>query len=218
MHQWFLPLLAFTTAAAIFTITPGLDSVMVLRTAASDGRRAGIGAIFGIAVGLSLWGLAAAFGLTALLAASSTAFFIVKCVGAVYLVWMGASQFLRPRMALTAEAAPEQARRVEHRNAFWPGFRRGLLTDLLNPKAGIFVITFFPQFIPPDADVVAFTLVQVVIQVLLTFIWLGLLVAMTVPLAQFFNRPVVVQRLDRLTGLVFIAFGAKIFLTDSPSH
>lgn len=215
MHAWLLPLLAFTTAGALFTITPGLDSIMVLRTAAAEGRRAGVGAIFGIALGLTIWGLAAAFGLTALLAASSKAFFIVKCVGALYLLWIGCSQLFHPRAALTTSPSTTFRPPLTSRHDFWSGFRRGVLTDLLNPKAGIFVVTFFPQFIPPDANIVAFTLVQVVIQVLLTFIWLGLLVALTVPLAQFFNRPVVVRRLDRLTGLVFIGFGAKIFLTHS---
>ncbi len=217
MHHFILPLSAFAAAAALFTITPGLDSVMVLRTAAAEGRKAGLGAVAGIAVGLSLWGIAAAFGLTALLAASETAFLVVKCLGAVYLAWMGIGLLLRPRTALTATG-----QRLGHTskggNPYWTGFRRGVLTDLLNPKAGIFVITFYPQFIPPDADVVVFTLWQTVIQVLLSVIWLLLLVALTVPLAQFFNRPVIVRRLDRLTGLVFIVFGAKILLTQEPPH
>lgn len=216
LHQYVIPLAAFTAAAFIFTITPGLDTVMILRTAASEGRRCAIGAILGIGAGLSLWGVGAVFGLTALLAASATAFTVVKIAGALYLAWMGVGLLLRPRSGLTSQNG--RAAYAPHPgNPFWIGFQRGLLTDILNPKVGIFVITFFPQFIPPDANTAAFTLLQALIQVVLALIWLSLLTVLTVPLAGFFNRPTVMRRLDRLTGVIFIGFGAKLFMTHSPN-
>ncbi|MXV36076.1 MULTISPECIES: LysE family translocator [unclassified Saccharibacter] len=215
LHHYVVPLAAFAVAALVFTITPGLDTVMILRTAAADGRRCAAGAILGIGAGLSLWGIGAVFGLTALLAASATAFMAVKFAGALYLAWMGIGLLFRPRSGLTApEGQTSDHKQSTH--PFWMGFQRGLLTDILNPKVGIFVITFFPQFIPHHVDMALFTLLQAFIQVVLSVLWLGLLVLLTVPLAGFFNRPTVMRRLDRLTGLIFIGFGAKLFMTHNP--
>ncbi|QDH15619.1 LysE family translocator [Oecophyllibacter saccharovorans] len=219
MSQALLSLLAFTLAAGLMTLTPGLDTVMTLRTAAADGRRAGLGAVLGIALGISVWGVGAAFGLTALLRTSAIAFLAVKCAGAAYLIWLGLSLIIHPRTELTSSrparkaggaADPEEAR---IHDPFWHAFRRGLMTDLLNPKIGVFVITFFPQFIPPHVNTVVFSLLLAGILAFLSVVWLGTLVFLTAPLGRFLSRPVVVKRLDRLTGAVFIGFGAKLLLT-----
>lgn len=215
LHHYIIPLSTFAVAAFIFTITPGIDTVMILRTAASEGKRSAVGAVLGIAVGLSLWGIGAVFGLTALLAASATAFMVVKCIGAFYLAWLGINLLMRPRTGLTRETSHEVYQK-QNVNSFRVAFRRGILTDILNPKVGIFVITFFPQFIPPHVNIVVFTLWQVIIQVVLAIVWLGLLIILTVPLTGFFNHPTVMRRLDRLTGIVFLAFGVKLFMTHNP--
>ncbi|MFT9222422.1 LysE family translocator [Gluconobacter oxydans] len=207
MHPYLIPLLTFAAAAAVFTITPGLDTAMTLRTATTSGWKAGLAAVVGICLGLGIWGLAAAFGLTALLAASETAFMVVKWAGALYLAWLGIGLILHPRASLgTAETVPvhDDARAA---------FRRGLLTNLLNPKVGIFYMTFMPQFIPPHVNVKEFSLLLTAIQAILSFSWLALLVALTVPLGRFLSSPVVVRRMDRLTGGIFIAFSLKLALS-----
>ena len=100
-----ISLLAFVAAAGVPTVTPGGDTAMVLRSSTSGGPRAGVAAGLGICSGLFVWGAGAAFGLTALLAASEIAFTIVKWFGAAYLVYLGIKLLLKPRDSL-GEALP----------------------------------------------------------------------------------------------------------------
>ncbi|UMM09150.1 LysE family translocator [Gluconobacter frateurii] len=210
MHPYLLPLLAFAATAAIFTITPGLDTAMTLRTATTSGWKAGLAAVLGICLGLAVWGLGAAFGLTALLAASETAFTAVKWAGALYLGWMGIKLLLHPRSSLAHEQKEAAVGQLTNRPEAGAAFRRGLLSNLLNPKVGVFYMTFMPQFIPPHVNVQEFSLLLTAIQAVLSFAWLGLLVALTIPLGRFLSSPVVVRRMDRLTGGVFLLFSLKL--------
>ncbi|WP_029004819.1 LysE family translocator [Azorhizobium doebereinerae] len=198
-------LLAFTVAAGVLTLTPGVDTAMVLRASAVSGARGGAAAALGIALGLCAWGMGAALGLTALLAASSIAFAVVKVAGAGYLFYLGIMLILKPRVA----AMPPQAG-----GGAATAFRRGLTTNLLNPKVGVFYITFLPQFIPPGGDAVLFCLLLAGLHVLLTLAWFAALVALTVPLGRVLARPAVVLGLDRLTGCVFVAFGLRLALAE----
>jgi RhtB (resistance to homoserine/threonine) family protein len=210
MSPILLPLLAFTAAAGLLTITPGADTAMVLRASAADGPRAGVAAALGICLGLLVWGIGAAFGLTALLAASVLAFTVLKWLGAAYLVYLGVRLLLRPRSTMApGAAAPGRAGGLG-------AFRRGLLTNLLNPKVGVFYISFLPQFIPHGVNVAAFSLLLAGVHVVLSLVWLCLLVAMTVPLARVLARPAVVRGLDRLTGCVFVGFGLRLALSEHP--
>jgi threonine/homoserine/homoserine lactone efflux protein len=208
-----LPLLAFVAAAGVLTITPGVDTAMVLRSSTSSGPRAGAAAAFGICSGLLVWGVGAAFGLTALLAASAVAFTAVKWVGAAYLVYLGAKLLVKPRAALD-KASPGLGD-ADRKGGTAGALRRGFLTNILNPKVGVFYVTFLPQFIPHGVSVAAFTLLLAVVHVLLTLAWFSLLIALTVPLGRFLAKPRVVKALDRLTGGVFVAFGAKLALTHA---
>ncbi|HQT47053.1 MAG TPA: LysE family translocator [Acidocella sp.] len=204
-----LPLLTFSAAATLLTITPGTDTMMVLRTAAARGQRSGAAAALGIGLGCMFWGAGAAFGLTALLTASKLAFTVLKTLGAAYLLWLGLNLLRHPRHSLSPPAG-QQAR------GLWPAFRGGLLTNLLNPKIGIFYITFLPQFIPHGANVPAFCLLLAGIHVLLSLLWYSLLIALTRPLGAFLSRPRTVKALDRITGCVFTGFGLNLALAHPP--
>src|SRR5271168_221709 len=135
-------LLAFVAAASLVTITPGLDTALVLRAAAADGRRAGAWAAAGVGAGCLTWGAAVALGLTALLAASTAAYVALRWAGAAYLLYLGVRLLLAPRSAMQIDTAPTAGAHP---------FRRGLLTNLLNPKVGVFYVSFLPQFIPSGA-------------------------------------------------------------------
>jgi threonine/homoserine/homoserine lactone efflux protein len=200
-----LPLLAFAAAAGVLTITPGVDTALVLRSSASHGPRAGAAAGLGICAGLVVWGVLAALGLTALLAASALAFTVLKWAGAAYLLWLGVKLILKPRTSLAAAAAED----VRPKGAAG-ALRQGFLTDMLNPKIGVFYVTFLPQFIPHGVNVAAFSLLLAGVHILLTALWFAALIALTVPLGRFLKRPAVVRGLDRLTGCVFVAFGLKL--------
>jgi len=202
-------LLAFVAAISILTITPGLDTVIVLRSATANGRRSAVLAAIGVALGCLIWGASVSLGLGTLLQASELAYTLVKAAGAAYLVWLGGKLLLRPRTALNSDAP--RGRVQGGGDAFW----RGFLTNLLNPKVGVFYVTFLPQFVPAGADVAAYSFFLACIHVLLTLVWFGLLIAATAPLNRFLRRPAAVKTLDRLTGAVFIAFGLKLVTSST---
>lgn len=196
-------LLGFTAAAAVLTITPGLDTALVLRSAATGSARSGMRAGIGICAGCFVWASAAAVGLTALLAASDFAFSVLKWAGAAYLLYLGVMLIAKPRRTFDPSPAPGADRAL----------RTGFLTNILNPKVGVFYVSFLPQFIPAGADVALFSLLLAGIHVLLSLTWFAALVTLTAPLGRALARPGVVTWLDRLTGGVFAVFGAKLALT-----
>lgn len=205
-------LLAFTLAAAILTVTPGMDSALVLRTAAVEGGRRALMAGLGICAGCLVWGAVAAFGLGSLLLVSTVAYDALRICAAFYLFYLGVKLLWGGRRPGKSSAGPAQALppAATANAAGW--FVRGCLTNVLNPKVGIFYITFLPQFIPAGADVLRFSLLLAAIHALLGVLWFALLVAATRPLARWLSRPAVMRGLDRMTGAVFIAFGLKLAL------
>lgn len=198
------PVLAFTTAAALLTVTPGLDMALVLRTAASEGPVRAASAALGIVAGLFGWGLIVAVGLGALLAASELAYDVLRWVGAAYLLWLGTKLLLAPRRESSLAGAVE---------ATWSGapwFLQGFLTNILNPKVGVFYVSFLPQFIPAESNVPAMTVLLTAIHAGLTIARFATLIGATRPLGHILPRGSVVTRLDRVTGGVSVAFAARL--------
>lgn len=201
-------LLAFVLAAGLLTVTPGLDTALVLRTAAIDGPVRALLAGLGICLGCLAWGAVTAFGLGALLAASEWAYTLLRYVGAAYLLWLGL-KLIRSRRTDFAKAPTESGGGA--RRFTW--FGRGLLTNILNPKVGVFYVSFLPQFIPAGADVASFSLLLAAIHTMLGLLWFGLLVAATRPLTRLLRRPQTLQWLDRIAGTVFILFAGRLGLS-----
>ena len=114
---------------------------------------------------------------------------------------------VKPRTTLNTAPASGQGPRNSGATS---ALKRGFLTNVLNPKVGVFYATFLPQFIPHGVNIAAFSLLLAGIHVLLTLAWFSLLVAITIPLGQFLAKQRVVKTLDRLTGCVFVAFGVKL--------
>jgi threonine/homoserine/homoserine lactone efflux protein len=201
-------LLAFILAAGLLTITPGLDTAIVLRASALEGRKAGVAAAAGITLGLMVWGTASAIGLTALLAASSLAYTVLKWIGAAYLVILGLGMLIKPK----ASVATGEAETASVRGAgLW--LRRGLLTNLLNPKIGVFYIAFLPQFTPAHVPAGPFIALLVAIHIVEGVLWFAALIAATQPLGRFLRRPEIARRMNRITGIIFIGFGARLALS-----
>ena len=195
-------LIAFTLAAALLTVTPGLDTALVLRTAAAEGARRAFAASLGICLGCLAWGALVAVGLGMLLEASQLAYTALQWIGAAYLLYLGVRLILIARNDSGTPGAPPAPR------ANW--FLRGLLTNLLNPKVGAFYVSFLPLFVPAGANVPATTLLLAAIHAGLGLIWFLLLIAATRPLARLLRDPRLVRALDRLTGGVLIFFGLKL--------
>ena len=198
-------LIAFALAAALLTVTPGLDTALILRAGALAGSKRALAAAIGVCCGLLAWGLAAALGLGALLAASQLAYTALRWVGAAYVLWLGVNALLRPRgHADFPDAMPAGQGDIRR----W--FARGLLCNLLNPKVGVFYVTFLPQFVPANVRVAPFVALLVSVHVVESILWLSLLAFATQPLLVLLRRPAVVRALDRLTGLVLIGFGLRL--------
>jgi threonine/homoserine/homoserine lactone efflux protein len=197
-------LLAFIAAASILTVTPGVDTAMVLRSAALDGPRSGVAAAIGIVIGCFIWGASVSLGLGSLLQASELAYTVVKCAGAAYLIWFGARMLWKPRQSLTDDInAGQPAGAIS-------ALRRGFLTNILNPKIGVFYVTFLPQFVPRGASIAGYSFFLASIHVALTLVWYAILIAAMVPLGRFLRIPLVVKTMDRVAGGVFVAFGIKL--------
>ena len=211
-------LLMFILAGWLLNLTPGPDVLYIVRHAMRQGVRAGMVAALGIVSGCFVHVLAAALGVGALLAASATAFTVLKWVGAAYLVWMGVKLLLArsgtsPMLAAsTAEnaAAPEAL----PLSRIW---RQGFLTNVLNPKVALFFLAFEPQFIDPHSPhkLLAFVLLGLIfnlnsLPINFGYAWLGAWASRRLTLVQHALRWV-----DRAAGLLFIGFGAKLAASDS---
>lgn len=202
-------LLAFAGVAALITIMPGVDTLLVLRTATFGGRRGGWGAALGIALGCLVWGGAVAVGLGAVMAGHPALFAAIRAAGALYLAVLGWQTLIRRGNAPLPEGSP-----AKPLASAGHAFRQGLLTNLLNPKVGLFYVTFLPQFLPRSTATFAalggLTLASV--HVALTLAWFAAIILATAPLGRWLARPATVLWLDRVCGVLFIGFGVRLAL------
>lgn len=206
-------LFAWTLVALLGVMTPGIDTFLVLRHTLLSGRRAGMATVTGIVLGYAVWATASLAGLTALLVASKTAYDIVRIVGAVYLVCLGG-------MAIWKSLPRNQVRAGEDDPADEPpastpmrpmaALRAGMVTNLLNPKVGVFYISILPQFLPAGAGTTLWGALLVAIHVAVTFAWLPLLIWTASKARRWFLRQRVRAWLDRITATVLIGVGLKL--------
>ncbi len=194
--------LAFIAAATLLTITPGVDTAMVLRSAATEGPRSALFAGIGISIGCLIWAGAVSLGLGALLQASELAYTILKWAGAAYLVWLGLKMLIKPRTTWADQDTPGAKG--------FAAMRAGFFTNVTNPKIGVFYVTFLPQFIPHGANVTLYSFFLALVHIALSVVWFAALTAATVPLGRALRRPNVIKTLDRVTGGLFIAFGLRL--------
>jgi threonine/homoserine/homoserine lactone efflux protein len=194
-------LLGYTLAALLLTITPGLDTLLILRSVLSGGRRAGIGAGLGITTGCVVWGVASVAGLTALLAASQLAYDVVRFAGAGYLLWLGGSALWRSWRSQPVELTPTRGT-----------FRMGLLTNLLNPKVGVFYLSLLPQFVPVTGWATGWAALLVAIHVALGLLWQGGVIWLGGRARGTLTKPVFRRVTERIAASVLIAFGMKVAL------
>jgi threonine/homoserine/homoserine lactone efflux protein len=203
-------LIAFTLTAGLLTITPGLDTALVLRTAAVEGPRRAAMAASGIVLGCLTWGLAASAGLGALLAASQIAYDVLRIAGAVYLLYMGGQMLLHAvrGKGYAAQAAADLSASTGKQQSW---FLRGLLTNLLNPKVGVFYVTFLPQFVPAHVNATSFAMLLASIHAIEGIAWFVLLIATTKTLSRWLVRPQIKRGLDGVSGAVLMGFGGLLF-------
>ena len=198
-------LIPYLIAISILTITPGLDTTLIIRTATLEGKMKAFQAALGINLGCIVWGVLVACGLGALLMTSDLAFNALKWIGAIYLTWLGLNLLLKPRSQL----ASLNNSAVTRQNWFMKGF----WGNLLNPKVGIFYISFLPQFIPQSASPVIWTMSLVMIHVVIGLIWSIFLIAAMQSISAYLKQPQFIRYMDRITGSIFILFALKLALS-----
>lgn len=201
-----LDLAPFLVLSILLIVMPGPDTAVVTKNALLGGRRGGIFSAVGVAIGLTIWTIAASVGLAALLRASSAAFLVLKIAGALYLVWMGV-QMLRAHSAGTFD---DPTARAAGRRVGRKALRQGLFSDLGNPKIAVFFTSFLPQFVHGNGSAFASLLVLGLIFCVLTLAWLTLYGIVIGRGATFLRKPRVRRALDRFTGVVLVAFGIRL--------
>jgi threonine/homoserine/homoserine lactone efflux protein len=213
-------LLLFVAAGVLLNLTPGPDVLYIVSQALRSGARAGMVAALGITAGCFVHIIAAAVGVSALMAASSTAFTVLKWVGAAYLVYVGLRLlFSRTGSAMQLEAAGADSTPASGQIHYKSIFLRGFWTNALNPKVALFFLAFVPQFIAPSIEhkPLAFLLLGLLFN--FNGLWVNLGWALAA--AWLARRVGVVQKslrtLDRIAGALFVGFGFKLALTTAPS-
>ncbi|MFF9642115.1 LysE family translocator [Kitasatospora aureofaciens] len=199
---------SFALVVGLLTLTPGLDTALILRTSALGRRRQAWGVVLGIQTGTLIWGTLTSAGVTALLTASQVASEVLRWAGAAYLVWMGVGMLCKRG----TEAAAEQEESVE--GGFGHGWRRGTLTNLLNPKVGVFYVAVLPQFIPAGAPHFAAGVALTCVHVVEGVLWSTVLVGFARVLRGWLRRLAARRVMDRVTGAVVVGFGLKLALAD----
>jgi threonine/homoserine/homoserine lactone efflux protein len=204
-----LAVLGFSLAAGLIVLLPGPDTLVVLRSLVRDGRPQARRTVFGVLTGLTIWAGCAVIGLSALLRASHDGYLALRLAGAVYLCALGIQAFRSRGVSaeLTAGGAPPRRRGV-----IGTGYVAGLTTDLLNPKVGVFFVTFLPAFVPHGEPIGLVTLLFGAIFVIETGLYFVVFLRFADRLMAGMQRPRVRALLDRCTGAVLIGFGLRLAL------
>jgi len=199
----------FLVAAVMLNLTPGQDTMYIIGQSLARGRSAGVCSALGISAGSLVHTVAAALGLSAILAASATAFEIVKWAGAAYLVFLGVRMIFE-----RAEKLPNTTNAKVPNDGLWDAasFRRGVTTNVLNPKVAVFFLAFLPQFVSPNAGntIIPFLILGV------TFVCTGTVWCLMVAIAaarfsvRARSNPSVLRWIRRLAGGIFIGLGLKL--------
>ena len=195
---------SFTLLVALLTILPGADVALILRAARTESKRVALITGVGISAGCLVWGAATAEGLSALLIRYPQAYRTISVLGGLYLLWLGWSALRTTRTSTGASSGASSGA------GSTLGFRSGFLTNLLNPKVGVFYLSLLPQFAPPGPGLLWRSLVLAGIHALLSLSWFAILIFL-------FSRElpnVLARALPWVTALALTLFGLRtIFLS-----
>jgi len=202
-----LHLEAFLIAITILTLTPGLDTALVIRNTTRGGEKDGFVTNIGICCGLFFHATLSAVGISLLLSQSPQLFNIVKTIGALYILYLGI-QGLRHSFLNTETTREKQ---VSHgRFSMIKSFREGLLSNALNPKTAIFYLAFLPQFINPEYSAFMQSLLMAAIHFVIAMCWQAFISRMIITAQKRFDGGRTQLLMERLTGVVLIGLAVKL--------
>lgn len=201
----------FIIAVQLLNVTPGPDTAYIVGRSVAQGRRAGLMSAAGISAGCCVHSLACAFGLTAVLAASATAFVVIKFVGAAYLMYLGLRMLLSKQKSEDASDSATNMAKGEPR-ALLPLFLQGFMTNVVNPKVVLFFVSFFPQFVATGSDshVMAFLVLGAVF-VMMSLTWNCFVAWIAGGVTQRLSGKRGLKAcLDRVVGCAFVGLGLRL--------
>ncbi|MDX1754596.1 MAG: LysE family translocator [Marinobacter sp.] len=204
---------AYLLAVVLLTVTPGVDTLLVVRNTARSGVRAGSVTSLGICSGLFIHATLSAVGISLILVQTAWAFTLLKWAGAGYLLWLGLVSLRQACDGHRGAASSPGGPRVPSR--FRRDFREGLLSNVFNPKTALFYMAFLPQFVDPAGNVILQSMLLAAIHFLLAMVWqCG--VAVVVARSRRLGAPAWLRRAQHgITGGVFVGLGAKVALTQA---
>lgn len=209
-----MDLTALTTyliAITLLTLTPGVDTMLIIRNTARGGWLDGAVSSLGICSGLFLHAAISAIGISVILLQAAWAFSALKLVGAGYLVWLGLNSW---RKVIRQETFPISNGSIASNARFLAGrsMREGFLSNVLNPKTAVFYMAFLPQFINPADSALFQSLLLAGLHFIIAMIWQCLLALMVKQFKRWLQKPRVSQVFDGVTGTVMVALGVKVAL------
>lgn len=204
--------MSFAVVAGLLTLVPGMDTALVLRSSISRSRRFAFATAIGISTGAMIWGVAAAVGVSALLAASEVAYRLLTIAGAAYMIWLGLSLLWKSLRHGKAAVTPAAEVVMSGRNELMKGWLTGTGTNLLNPKVGVFYIATIPQFIPAGEPPLLVGVLLAGVHCVLTMAWFTLLIFGTGYASRWLKGARSIRTIDTITGTVLLGFGLKLAL------
>ena len=210
-------LLPFLIACTAVAAVPGQSTALIIRQSIRGGKRAGIATVLGNETGVFVWGCAAAFGFTALLAASRIAYDGMRIVGACVLLWFGIQSLRAARRMKREEAvqAPDEPDEDHRTKGAWWSYRAGLFTNLANPKAAVFAMSFLPQFVPAHAPKLPAMVLLAALWACYEVFYYSLYVWSVQRMRAFFSRRKVRRRMEQISGTVMLGLAARMVVENS---
>src|SRR3954469_13143717 len=194
-------LVSFLGVAVLVSLVPGPATALVVRSAAVHGRREAFRTVLGNSTGILCWALASVLGISALVAASESAFLALRVVGAIVLVWLGV------RALLGNEGEPGLGVRPAR-----TAYLQGLMTSGANPKLAVFFIALLPQFVPDGGPVLPWTLAMAAILIAVDLVYFTALAWVVSRAKRAVVGSTLARRVEQLTGGVVIALGLRVAL------
>lgn len=203
--------LAFTGIAFLLTITPGVDTMLVLRSVFARGQRSGLMTSFGICCGVFIHASLSAVGISIILVRSAAAFETVKLIGVVYLVYLGIQSIRQVVISHSNVSKIKHSQSIRNKPVNQRrAYLEGLLTNLLNPKVAVFYLAFLPQFISPGDPVFLKSILLAGIHFVLAMLWFSFVIFMLGKIKGLLTSPRIQQRMEAVTGVILIAFGLRL--------
>ena len=205
---------AFLLAITLLTLTPGIDTVLVIKNASRSGGRDGVVTSLGICLGLFVHATFSAVGISAILLQSAELFMAVKWVGAGYLIWLGISALKAAFKGDASVAINATGLKISNLTR---SLKEGFLSNVLNPKTAVFYLAFLPQFIDPQHSPFAQAMSMAAIHFAIAMIWQCGLAGAVSSAKRFFASSTAMRWMEGVSGSVLVFLGSKLLLDDDPA-